>query len=196
MSNDYSVWNLSHGSSADDIGELLWHGRVMGHKSDIWVSAVSRHGQKLNPFEKEVVRRYKGTIVTTPNSREREYAMHEDDMSHMADVFLNGQLPYAEYLTESDYHPISKGGGKALADMRDKYGSSFMAKYSVPRPDGRVTHLSVISGMMFYSRRDAPYEIMVYENGKRDNEPIGYQTDEDLMILIAKLLGESDGIQK
>ncbi len=119
--------------------------------------------------------------------------MHEDDMTHMAEVFLNRQLPYAEYLTESDYHPISKGGSKALADMRDKYGSSFMAKYSVPRPDGRVTHLSVISGMMFYSRRDAPYEIMVYENGKKkDNEPYGYQTDEDLILLIAKLLGESE----
>ena len=129
--------------------------------------------------------------------------MHEDDMTHMADVFLNRQLPYAEYLTESGLHPITKNENKAIAEGRDdsgalakmrrKYGDHFIARYSVPRPNGKFTELSVISGMMFYSRRDAPYEIMMYENGKkRDNEPIGYQTDEDLMILIAKLLGESE----
>ena len=155
------------------------------------------HGQKLNPYEEEVVHRYRFTLVTTPNSKEKEYAMHEDDMSHMAEVFLNGGLPFPEYLTESKLHHVSIGLGKAKNDMQRKYGTHFMAKYSVPRPNGKVTELSVISGMMFYSRKDAPYEVMVYD-GREDNEPIGYQTDEDLILLIAKLLaeGESNGIQE
>jgi hypothetical protein len=130
--------------------------------------------------------------------------MHEDDMTFMGEVFLNRQLPYAEYLTESGLHPITKNedkaiaGGKdkdgALAKMRNKYGDHFLARYSVPRPNGKFTELSVISGMMFYSRKDEPYEIMVYR--KEDNDPLPYQTDEQLMLFIAKLLGEDDGIQE
>ena len=42
--------------------------------------------------------------------------------------------------------------------------------------------------MMFYSRKDAPYEVMVYDGNE---DPYAYQTDEDLMLLLAKLLGES-----
>ena len=99
------------------------------------------------------------------------------------------------FRSESKLHHVSIGLGKAKNDMQRKYGTHFMAKYSVPRPNGKVTELSVISGMMFYSRKDAPYEVMVYD-GREDNEPIGYQTDEDLILLIAKLLGESNGIQE
>jgi hypothetical protein len=55
-------------------------------------------------------------------------------------------------------------------------------------------HVSVISGNMFYCRPDAPYEVRVI--GMNDDEPRGYQTDEDLMILLAKLVaqGDTDGI--
>ena len=125
--------------------------------------------------------------------------MHEDDMTFMADVFLKRQLPYAEYLTESGYHDLSRDvitkspNESAMRQMMDKYGEHFMAIYQIPRPNGVVTKVSVISGMMFYSRKDAPYEVMVYD-GREDNDPYGYQTDEDLLLLIAKLLGESDGI--
>ena len=122
--------------------------------------------------------------------------MIEDNMSDMAEVFLNGGLPFPEYLTESKLHHVSIGLGKAMNDMQRKYGTHFMAKYSVPRPNGKVTELSVISGMMFYSRKGEPYEIMVHE--REGNDPLPYQTDEDLMLLIAKLLGEgeSNGLPK
>jgi len=33
--------------------------------------------------------------------------------------------------------------------------------------------------------------VMVYD-GTEDNDPYAYQTDEDLMLLLAKLLGEGD----
>lgn len=125
--------------------------------------------------------------------------MGDDDMTHMRDVFLKRLLPYAEYLTDSGYHDLSRDVIKkspnesAMRQMMDKYGEHFMAIYQIPRPNGIVTKVSVISGMMFYSRKDAPYEVLVHQKMK-DNEPIGHQTDEDLMILIAKLLGESDGV--
>jgi hypothetical protein len=160
--------------------------RTLKHEIAVYGTTIEREQTGID-MGVEVARRAAGR----PSELKERYMMIEDDMTHMADVFLNRQLPYAEYLIESDYHPISKGGGKALADMRDKYGCSFIAKYSVPRPDGRFTEVSVICGMMFYCRKDAPYEIMVYD-GREDNDPYGYQTDEDLMILIAKLLGESE----
>jgi hypothetical protein len=133
--------------------------------------------------------------------------MHEDDMSFMREVFMpdtqgneKPRLPFNKYIFEWGYHHMCKDLEKlkdapdpngALAKMRDKYGESFMAKYRIPRPDGTKTEVSVICGMMFYCRKDAPYEVMVYDN-REDNDPYAYQTDEDLMLLIAKLLGEND----
>ena len=132
--------------------------------------------------------------------------MREDDMSHMREIFMpdtqgneRPRLPFNRYIVEWGFHPMSKevmakgDNNGAMAKMRKKYGDSFMCKYKVPRPDGTVVHLSVISGMMFYSRTDAPYEILCSldeeETGTSDPRP--YQTDEDLMLLLAKLLGET-----
>lgn len=130
--------------------------------------------------------------------------MHEDDMSFMREVFMpddqgneKPRLPFNQYIFEWGLHNICKevmakgDNNGALAKMRDKYGESFACKYKVPRPGGAVTEVSVICGMMFYSRTDAPYEVMVYD-GREDNDPLPYQTDEDLMLLIAKLLDEGD----
>jgi hypothetical protein len=128
--------------------------------------------------------------------------MHEDDMSFMREVFMpdtqgneKPRLPFNKYIVEWGYHHMCKelenvdhDPNGALAKMRDKYGNSFACKYRIPRPDGTKTEVSVICGMMFYCRKDAPYEVMVYDG---DNDPYGYQTDEDLMLLIAKLLGET-----
>ena len=173
--------------------------RTLKHEIAVYGTTIERNQTGID-MGVEVARRAAGR----PSELKERYMMIEDDMTFMADVFLNRQLPYAEYLTESGLHPITKNENKAIAEGRDdsgalakmrrKYGDHFIARYSVPRPNGKFTELSVISGMMFYSRRDAPYEIMVYGEGtkERDNEPIGYQTDEDLMILIAKLLGESE----
>jgi hypothetical protein len=131
--------------------------------------------------------------------------MREDDMSFMQEVFMpdtqgneKPRLPYNQYIVEWGYHHMCKDlddlkdepdPNGALAKMRKKYGKSFQCRYSIPRPDGTKTELSVISGMMFYSRTDAPYEVMVYDG---DEDPLPYQTDEDLMLLLAKLLGEGE----
>ena len=139
-------------------------------------------------------------------------SLHEDDMSFMREVFMpdtqgneKPRLPFNQYIFEWGLHHMCRemeevsakkpDPNGALAKMRKKYGDSFMAKYRVPRPDGTKTEVSVICGMMFYSRTDAPYEVMVYD-GREDNDPYAYQTDEDLMLLIAKLLGESDERKK
>ena len=88
--------------------------------------------------------------------------MHEDDMSFMREVFMPDEhgnekprLPYNQFIYQWGLHPMSQfkdkldDGNGALAKMRRKYGNHFVAKYRVPRHDGTVVHLSVISGMMF-----------------------------------------------
>lgn len=134
--------------------------------------------------------------------------MHEDDMSFMREVFIpdaelnqKPRLPFNEYIVDWGLHPMSievrenSKNASALSEMRRKYGDSFQCRYNIPRPDGTFTELSVISGMMFYCRKDAPYEVMVY-GGKSDGDPLPYQTDEDLFILLAKLIakGDADGL--
>jgi hypothetical protein len=102
-----------------------------------------------------------------------------DDMSFMEAVFLpidrdKPALPYDEFITEWGRHP-------ATSYKEDK-GDHFYAKYKFP--NGR--EVSVICGSMFYSRIDAPYEVMFGD----EKEPYGYQTDEELMILLAKAIGD------
>lgn len=141
--------------------------------------------------------------------------MSEDDMTFMHEVFMpeNGdkpKLPFAQYIQAWGFHPLTQetskekdtvqgdtkqGSGSAMADMRRKYGEHYQVFYKVPRPDGTLTKLSVICGMMFYSRKDEPYEVMVYTSPEAgENQPLPYQTDEQLMLLIAKLLNQGDNI--
>jgi hypothetical protein len=137
--------------------------------------------------------------------------MIEDDMSFMEPIFMERQLPFAEYLEKSGYHPMTQeilnkqafsdeqaheGIPKvsALKGMMDKYGLHFAASYRFPCKGGASISISVISGKMFYSRIDAPYEIMGVALGDEDDEerdPRGYQTDEQLMIYLAKVLAHS-----
>jgi hypothetical protein len=133
-------------------------------------------------------------------NREREYMMHEDDMSFMEPIFMNRQLPYPEYLTECGYHHVTRDvytkspNEGAMRDMLRKYGAHFHAKYQIPCKGGAVFNVSVISGMMFYSRTDAPYEISgPTERDEDDNsDPLPYQTDEDLMLYLAKLIAKAE----
>ena len=129
--------------------------------------------------------------------------MHEDDMSYMKEVFMpddqgneKPRLPYNQYITEWGYHPMCQEimAGGALDKMLKKYGLSFSVKYKIPRPNGTLVNLSVISGMMFYSRKGEPYEILCSadEDETGTNDPRPYQTDEDLMLLIAKLLTQGE----
>lgn len=127
--------------------------------------------------------------------------MTEDDMSHMKDIFLNRQLPFAEYLVECGYHTMTKEfmerelvlddaeGKSALRDMMSKYGLHFLARYKIPCSGGAVFQVTVISGKMFYSQADKPYEVVGPMVDDDDSDkPRGYQTDEDLMIYLAKLV--------
>ena len=100
-----------------------------------------------------------------------------DDMSFMEAVFLpidrdKPALPYDEFIVAGGLHPI--GNAKGM-------GGHFYARYEFPNG----TKVSVVCGSMFYSRIDAPYEVRV-----GGEEPHGYQTDEDLMILLAKAIGD------
>ncbi len=100
-----------------------------------------------------------------------------DDMSFMVAVFMpidrdRPALPYDEFIVEGGRHP-----------RLQERGDHFYAKYEFP--NGKK--VSVISGSMFYSRIDAPYEVMFED----EDEPYGYQTDEELMILLAKAIGDT-----
>lgn len=143
--------------------------------------------------------------------------MIEDDMSFMEPVFLEKQLPFPEYLTHCGYHPMTQeiinryndptsphdpesphgipAKQSALEGMMEKYGKHFSATYKFPCKGGASIRVSVISGKMFYSRTDAPYEIMGValedESDEYGEEPRPYQTDEQLMIYLAKVLAHS-----
>ena len=107
--------------------------------------------------------------------------MTRDDMTHMEAVFLpidrdKPALPYDEFIVEGGRHPSS-------AQFSAEIGGHFYAKYKFP--NGK--EVSVVCGQLFYSRIDAPYEVMSDD----DDEPHGYQTDEELMILLAKAIGDA-----
>lgn len=141
----------------------------------------------------------------------RKYLMIEDDMSFMEPIFREGKLPFAEYLVTSGYHPMTQeilsrktqdftdeeaheGAAKlsALDGMMDKYGLHFAATYRFPCKGGASISVSVISGKMFYSRIDAPYEVMGVALDDEDGDhPRGYQTDEQLMIYLAKVVAKA-----
>lgn len=109
---------------------------------------------------------------------------NNDEFAYMRNVFMpvdggNPNLPFSEFITDSGLHKI--------ADGIEKYSNNFFAQYSIPR-DGGTIGVSVISGNMFYCQPDAPYEVMI--NGAGD--PRGYVTDEQLMILLAKLIAGED----
>ena len=101
-----------------------------------------------------------------------------DDMSHMVSVFVpidrdKPCLPYDEFIVAGGRHPT------VFNEVR---GGHFYAKYKFPNGRG----VSVVCGAMFYSRIDAPYEVMFDD----EDDPYGYQTDEELMILLAKAIGD------
>lgn len=109
--------------------------------------------------------------------------------AHMEAVFMpidrdKPNLPFSEYITKHGRHNIVRGS--------TQYDHHYVARYSIPREGGSI-ELSVISGSMFYCRPDAPYEVMLTNHS---DDVRGYMTDEDLMILLAKLIteGDTDGL--
>jgi len=132
--------------------------------------------------------------------------LSDDDMSFMREVFMpdtqgneKPKLPFAQYIVEWGLHPLSERTGEATGERWKRlYGDSFQAVYKLPRPNGTQTKVSVISGGLFYSRIGEPYEVMVCHETDMDSTDNlhPYQTDEDLMLLLAKLLGEDNGLSK
>jgi hypothetical protein len=158
----------------------------MSLKEDAWLRP-----QPLCTIQKEINKRLNGIYDLVG-----DYMMIEDDMSFMEDVFLKRQLPFPEYLVECGYHHMSRElmESKSKDSMLDKYGHHYGAKYEIPCKGGALFKVSVISGMMFYSSKEAPYEIMgpsESDNDEDEKDPLGYQTDEQLMIYLAKLIAKA-----
>ncbi len=118
----------------------------------------------------------------------RTYKEVDEGFAYMEAVFMpidrdKPNLPFREYITEHGQHPIIRRNAKS--------DHHYFAKYSIPRKDGMM-EVSVISGSMFYCTPNAPYEVAV--NG---DEPLDRLTDEDLIILLAKIIAGGDhGIQE
>jgi hypothetical protein len=83
-------------------------------------------------------------------------------------------LPYDEFIVDGGRHPVSEA-------TESKCGGHYYARYEFPNGN----KVSVVCGQLFYSTIDAPYEVRV--DGE---EPEGYLTDEELMILLAKAIGD------
>jgi hypothetical protein len=90
----------------------------------------------------------------------------------MAEIFTTPLLPYKEFLVTYGKH------GAALMEG-GKLGDHYHARYEFPCG----TEVSVISGPLFYCSIDAPYE---YRIG--GGEPVGHQTDEELYILLTRIV--------
>jgi len=116
-------------------------------------------------------------FISTNAVQKGSFRMHRNDMSYMEAVFLpidrdRPALPYDEFIVDSGRHP-----------RLQEHGGHFYAKYVFP--NGKK--VSVVCGAMFYSQINAPYEVMSDD----EDEPHGYQTDEELMILLAKAIGDA-----
>jgi len=93
-------------------------------------------------------------------------------MSHMDEIFLTPLLPYKEFL-------VTHGKHQASLMESGKLGQHYHARYEFPCG----TEVSVISGPLFYCSPDAPYEYRI-----NAEEPVGHQTDEELYVLLTKVI--------
>lgn len=103
--------------------------------------------------------------------------------AHMEEVFApkgkgKPTLPLSEFITDHGTHPIVYTAVLGAHSSEHHY----RARYSIPLR-GEIVRVSVISGAMFQCTPDAPYEVMV--NGA---EPRGYMDDEELMLLLARIV--------
>ena len=98
--------------------------------------------------------------------------MRLNNMNHMAEIFNTPLLPYREFLVTHGKH------GAALMEG-GKLGDHYHARYEFRCG----TEVSVISGPLFYCSPDAPYEYRI-----NAQEPVGHQTDEELYILLTRIV--------
>jgi len=96
----------------------------------------------------------------------------------MRELFMTPSLPYKDYIVKHGEHSVSN--------------NHFYADYSFPE---QGIYVSLIHGPMFHCSLDAPYEWRLFMDCKHQ-EPEGYKTEEELYILLTKILGGSYGIQE
>jgi hypothetical protein len=121
------------------------------------------------------------------------------EFDHMHEVFLpdkhgdeKPRLPFSEYIVEWGYHPMYESAlqnpNGIMSQMARKNGKSFRAIYSIPCKGGAMMKVSVVCGATMHCSANAPYEVLMPNIWQDSEDPFGYQTDEDLMILLAKLI--------
>ena len=121
------------------------------------------------------------------------------EFDHMHEVFLpdkhgdeKPRLPFSEYIVEWGYHPMYESALRnpdgIMSQMARKNGKSFRAIYSIPCKGGAMMKVSVVCGATMHCSANAPYEVNMPNIWQNSEDPFGYQTDEDLMILLAKLI--------
>ena len=121
------------------------------------------------------------------------------EFDHMHEVFLpdkhgdeKPRLPFSEYIVEWGYHPMYESALRnpdgIMSQMARKNGKSFRAIYSIPCKGGAMMKVSVVCGATMHCSANAPYEFDMPNIWHNSEDPFGYQTDEDLMILLAKLI--------
>ncbi len=121
------------------------------------------------------------------------------EFDHMQEVFLpdkhgdeKPRLPFSEYIVEWGYHPMYESALQnpdgIMSQMARKNGKSFRAIYSIPCKGGATMRVSVVCGATMHCSANAPYEVDMPNIWQDSEDPFGYQTDEDLMILLAKLI--------
>ena len=121
------------------------------------------------------------------------------EFDHMQEVFLpdkhgdeKPRLPFSEYIVEWGYHPMYESALQnpdgIMSQMARKNGKSFRAVYSIPCKGGAMMKASVVCGATMHCSANAPYEVDMPNIWQNSEDPFGYQTDEDLMILLAKLI--------
>lgn len=101
-------------------------------------------------------------------------------MAVMDELFMTPSLPYKDYITEHGLHHVTS----------ETSGKHYHARYEFPEQQISV---SLIHGPMFYCKPDTPYEWRIFMNYEYQ-EPEGYKTEEELYILLTKILGGSYGL--
>lgn len=120
---------------------------------------------------------------------------------HMEEVFMpdkqgneKPRLPFNQYIVEWGYHPLYEGAlqnpNGIMAKMAKKNGKSYRAVYKIPSLSGAEFEAVVVCGSTMNCSGDAPYEVIMPTPwlDKDDDLPLGEQTDEDLTVLLAKLI--------
>lgn len=108
---------------------------------------------------------------------------------------MKQEMPFKEFIVMDKEHEIGKNDiRQELKTLAFNFGDleSRRVRYEFPNGYGA----SVIMGELFHTSKDCPYEIGLLHHGKLDyralgedtDDVLGYQTDADLMIVLAKLM--------